>query len=219
MTVIRLFCAVVLFAGTLAAQPVAVMPCDSLMEDRASADGWVDREEGESEYPGELKDPATGMTVSWGFDDSLLYLAVETRGKGWFGIGFGAPGMDESNMLVGFYTDDSVGLYNLVGKGNTHTVAGHADSLGLEWDIDFDDETGITAFEVCYPLTWRGAGAPAAFAGNEVLAGSAIPGLAPGDMFDLILAQNTNTPSLMTKHTHRSVLKFRLEGVPAPPGE
>ncbi len=206
--------AIALLAGTAPAEQ-PVVPYDSLMDDRVSIDGWVDREDGEFEYPAELKNPATGMTVSWGFDDSLIYVALETRGRGWFGVGFGTAGMDESNMLVGYYTEDSVDLYNLVGRDHGHAVAGHADSLALDWDIDFDDETGVAAIEFSYPLTWRGEGAPPALAENSVLKESAIPGLAAGDVFDLILAQNTKSISLRERHSHRATLKFQLAEAPA----
>jgi hypothetical protein len=194
--------------GLALAQELPVLPYDSLMEDRVSVDGWVEREDGEFEYPAEVKNPATGMTVSWGFDDSVLYIAVETRGKGWFGFGLGAPVMNESNMLVGFYTDDSVELYNLVGAGHGHQVAGHADSLALDWDIDFDDETGVRCLEVAYPLRWSGDGAPGG--DNAVLKKAAIPELVPGDIYDLILAQNTKSVSLDERHTHRATVKFRM---------
>ena len=70
------------FALTAVAADMPVMPYDSLMEDRVSADGWVEREE-EFEYPAEFKNPATGLTVSWGFDDRNMYVALETKGKGW----------------------------------------------------------------------------------------------------------------------------------------
>jgi hypothetical protein len=119
-------------------------------------------------------------------------------------------------MLVGYYTEDSVDLYDLVGRGHGHAVAGHADTLALDWEIDFDDETGVTAIEFAYPLTWRGDGAPAALAANAVLKESAIPGLAAGDVFDLILAQNTKAISLRERHSHRATLKFQLGEMPAP---
>ncbi len=209
MKTARIVFGLVLLAGLALAQEIPVMPYDSLMEDRVSADGCVERED-EYEYPAELKNPATGITVSWGFDDSLMYLALETRGKGWFGIGFGSPVMNESNMIIGFYTDDSAEVYNMVGKEHSHTPPIHVDSLLLDWDIDFDDETGVTAFEVIYPLKWHGEGAPETFAPAEFLKEAAIPGLAPGDLFDLILAQNTKSVSFMAKHTHRAGLKFKL---------
>jgi hypothetical protein len=198
----------VLGLGMAAAQEMPVLPYDSLMEDRVSVDGWVEREDGELEYPAEIKNPATGMTISWGFDDSLLYVAVETRGKGWFGFGLGSPTMSESNMLIGYYTDDSAEVYNLVGVGYGHEVAGHADLMTPDWEVDFDDETGIRCMEVAYPLRWSGEGTPGS--DNAVLKKAAIPGLEPGDVYDLVLAQNTKTVSLAERHTHRASVKFRM---------
>lgn len=220
-----LFVAAVL-CGLCLAQEIPVVPYDSLMEDRVSVDGYVDREE--NEYPAQLKSPATGLTVSWGFDDSMVYIALETRGRGWMAIGFchrmtgssdslGAPGMDEANIIAGFCTDDSAEVYNVVGKDHAHEVAGHADSFDLEWEVDYDDETRVTTLEFAYPLKWQGEGAPAAFAGNEALKHAAIPGLEPGDTYDLILAQNTKSVSLRDKHTHRTRLKFRLAENPRRP--
>jgi|GEM_PF-559277 len=202
-----------LLASFSLAQEMPVMPYDSLMDDRVSVDGEVDRED--NEYPAEFEDPGTGITISWGFDDSLIYLALETEAKGWFGIGFGAPKMNESNMVIGFYTDDSTAVYNVVGKDYGYTVAAEADSLFPDWDIDFDDETGVTTLEFTYPLKWSGEDAPEIFAQNEVLKGTAIPGLEPGDIFDLILAQNTKTISLKTKPTQHGQLKFKMAGIPA----
>jgi len=201
-----------LLAGTAVAQDPAVVPYDSLMEDRVSIDGWVDREE--DEYPGYVKNPATGLTVSWGHDDSVIYVAVETRGRGWMSVGFGGENMDGANMLLGFYSDDSAEAYNLVGKGYGHVLAAHLDSLDVDWDIDFDDETGVSCLELSYPLTWRGEGAPETFVDNEGLKTAAIPGLVPGQTYQLILAQNTKTISTKVKHTHRSEVKFQLQKPP-----
>jgi hypothetical protein len=199
-------------AAVALGQQIPVIPYDSLMSDLVSVDGYVDREDGE--YPAEFPVKAAGLTVSWGFDNELIYLALETKGKGWMAIGFGAPGMDESNMLFAYNTDDSAGMYNLVGSGFTHKVVGDGDSLDLDWDIDFDDETGVTTFEVAYPLTWRGDSLAGPFGKNPVLAATAIPGLVPGDVFDVVLAQNTKSVSLGAKHTHRTKFKVQLAARP-----
>jgi hypothetical protein len=45
-------------------------------------------------------------------------------------------------------------------------------------------------------------------------AGLAIPGLEPGDTYDIILAQNTKTVSLDAKPTQQSVLKVKLADNP-----
>jgi hypothetical protein len=203
---------VTLLAGTAMAQEPAVVPFDSLMDDRVSIDGYVDRED--NEYPGYLKNPATGLTVSWGHDDSTIYVAVETRGRGWMSVGFGGEEMDGANILMGFYSDDSAEAYNLVGKGRGHVLAAHLDSLDVDWDIDFDDETGVTCFEFAYPLTWRGEGAPETFVDNEGLKNAAISGLVPGETCQLILAQNTKTISTQVKHTHRSEVQFQVQKPP-----
>jgi len=189
------------------AQPVPLLPYDPSIDDRVSVDGFVDLEE--NEYPGFFVDKASGLTVHWGCDDSLLYVALETRAKGWLAIGFGSAKMHESNMLIGFYTDDSAEVYNHVGASYTHGPTQAKDSSGVdwEWDIDFDDETGVTTLEFAYPLKF------------PAYPGLAIPGLEPDDTYDLILAQNTKSISLAARHTHKSVLKFRMAPRPAPPAE
>ncbi len=197
-----------LFATMLGlAQPVPLMPYDPSMDDRVSVDGFVDQEE--NEYPGFFVDKASGLTVHWGYDDSLLYVALETKGKGWFAIGFGSAKMHESNMIIGFYTDDSAEVYNHVGANYTHgpVLAKDSAEVDWEWDIDFDDETGVTTMEFTYPLRFPS------------YPGLAIPGLEPDDTYDLILAQNTKSISFATKHTNKSVLKFRTAPKPAPPSE
>jgi len=188
-----------------------VMPYGPDLDDIVFTDGYVDRDEGEREYPHEFFDRATGMTVSWGYDDSLFYVALETRGKGWFGIGFGSATMDGANMVIGFDTDDTTEAFCLVGRGHSSQVVAPADELLPDWDIDFDDETGVTTLEFAYPLRWRGKGAPVEFAAYEdAFRHAAVDGLEPGDIYDMILAQNTRTPSLDAKHTHLSSFKFKM---------
>jgi len=209
---VRIVACLVVLLGLGAGQQIPVIPYDSLMSDRVSIDGYVDREDGE--YPGEYVAKAAGLTASWGFDDNFIYLALETKGKGWLAIGFGAPAMDEANMLFAFNNDDSSNMYNLVGSGFTHKVVADGDSLDLEWDIDFDDETGVTAFEVAYPLTWRGDSLTGVLARSPVLAATAIPGLVPGDVYDFIIAQNTKSVSFAARHTHRTKFKAQLAALP-----
>jgi hypothetical protein len=173
-----------------------VVPYDSLMDDRVSIDGSVDTEE--NEYPASFTNPATGITVHWGFDDSNLYVALTSRGQGWLAIGFGSPRMHESNMVIGFYTEDSSGVVNHVGQEYVHADAPDSSALLEECDIDYDEDTGLLALEFMYPLKWSG------------LTGAAISGLEPNDTYDMILARNARSPSLAQKHGQRAQLKFRL---------
>ena len=194
-------------AGAALAQQTVLMPYDSLMGDRVSVDGYVDVEEGE--YPGFFVDKASGLTVHWGFDDSLFYVAIETKSKGWMAIGFGSAKMHESNMFIGFYNDDSAEVYNHIGANYAHAAAVENDSNPLDWEceIDFDDETGVTTMEFAYPLAFPSA------------KGVAIPGLVAGDTYDMILAQNTKSISLAAKHTNKSALKFRMAPSTRPKAE
>lgn len=183
--------------------PVPFMPYDSLMDERVVVDGYVDIED--DEYPASFANAATGITVHWGFDDSLMYVALTGKGKGWMAIGFGSARMNGANLIIGYYADDSAEVVNHVGTGWTHRVV--PDSVGLleDGDVDFDDETGTMAVEFIYPLRWTG------------LKGTAVAGLEPGGTYDLILARNAKTVSMAQKHGQKAALKFRL--APLPPKE
>jgi len=172
------------------------VPYDPALDEWVSIDGYVDVEE--NEYPGSFRDPVTGITVYWGCDDSLIYLALEAKGKGWLAIGFGSPVMNGANMLIGYYTDDSAVVVNHVGKGKMHaTVKGTAELL-VDWDVDYDEETNTTTMEFIYPLNWEG------------LTGTAITGITHGGTYDLILARNAKSVSFAAKHGQKSSYRFHL---------
>jgi hypothetical protein len=183
------------------AQPV--IPYDSLMDARVGIDGVIDNEEGR-EYPATYSDKASGLTANWGFDDSLVYVGLVTKGRGWLAIGFGSPTMNESNMIIGYYTEDSTEVTNQVGGNHVHAGSPQSDSAIREAEIDYDEETGVTTMEFSYPLRF-----PAG-------AALAVPGLAPGGTYDIILAQNTKSVSLNAKHTNLSALKVKLADKPQP---
>ena len=183
------------------AQPV--IPYDSLMDTRVGIEGFIDNEDGR-EYPATYADKASGLTVHWGFDDSLIYVGLETRGRGWLAIGFGSAKMNESNMIIGYYTDDSIEGMNQIGAGHAHARSPQSDTAIREAEIDFDEETGVTTMEFVYPLQFPTGGA------------LAIPALVPGETYDIILSQNTKTVSLNAKHTNVSALKVKLADKPQP---
>lgn len=194
-------------AGLVVAQPkeIPVMPYDSLMSDRVSVDGMIEEtEEGEEpEYPATFADKRTGLKVHWGFDDEFIYVALETRSKGWMAIGFGSPKMDGSNIMLGYYTEDSAEVFNEVGTNYTHATAPGSDSLFEEWEIDHDEDVGSTVMEFIYPLEF------------PKLAGLAIPGMVAGDTYDMILATNSRSFNRDAAHSQRSALKFRMAEKPA----
>jgi len=183
------------------AQPV--IPYDSLMDVRVGIDGVIDNEDGR-EYPATYSDKASGLTANWGFDDSLIYVGLVTKGRGWLAIGFGSPAMNESNMIIGYYTEDSTEVMNHVGAKHVHAGSPQSDSAIREAEIDQDEETGVTTMEFTYPLH---------FPAGATLA---VPGLAPGGTYDVILAQNTKSVSLNAKHTNLSALKVKLADRPQP---
>ena len=185
---------VLLLAALAIGQPV--IPYDSAMDSRVSVDGYIDHEE--QEYPASYADKAAGLTCYWGFDDSLIYVGIETKGRGWMAIGFGSPKMHEANIIIGYYTDDSTEVTNQTGTNWTHVNSAHSDSAIREAEIEFDDETGVTTMEFIYPLQF------------PPVKGLAVPGLTPGDTYDVILAQNTKSFSFNAKHTNKSVLKVQF---------
>jgi len=193
--------ALLLGAALALASAQTVIPYDSLMDTRVGIDGYIDNEDGR-EYPATYADKAAGLTVHWGFD--VIYVGLETKGRGWLAIGFGSAKMNESNMLIGYYTDDSTEVVNRVGAGHAHARSPQSDTVIREAEIDFDDETGVTTMEFVYPLQ---------FPTGEALA---IPELAPGGNYDVILAQNTRSVSLNAKHTNMSALKVKLADRPQP---
>ena len=195
--------ALLLGAALALASAQPVIPYDSLMDTRVGIDGVIDNEDGR-EYPATYKDKASGLTVHWGFDDSLIYVGLETKGRGWLAVGFGSPQMNGSNMMIGYYTDDSTEVMNQVGGNHTHVRSPQSDSAIREAEIDFDEETGVTTMEFIYPLQ---------FPAGETLA---VPGLAPGGTYDVVLAQNTKSVSLSAKHTNFSTLKVKLADKPRP---
>jgi hypothetical protein len=197
--------AVLALASAAPAGPPAqpVIPYDSLMDTRVGIDGVIDNEEG-PEYPATYSDKAAGLTVNWGFDDSLIYVGLTTKGRGWLAIGFGSPTMNESNMIIGYYTEDSTEVMNVVGARHVHAGSPQPDSAIQEAEIDYDEETGVTTMEFIYPLHF------------PTGAALAIPGLAPGGTYDVILAQNTKSVSLNAKHTNLSALKVKLAEKPQP---
>ena len=195
--------ALLLGAALALASAQPVIPYDSLIDTRVGIDGVIDNEEGR-EYPATYSDKASGLTANWGFDDSLMYVGLVTKGRGWLAIGFGSPAMNESNMMIGYYTEDSTEVMNQVGVNNTHARSPQSDSAIQEAEIDRDEETGVTTMEFTYPLQ---------FPAGEALA---VPGLAPGGTYDVILAQNTKSVSFNAKHTNFSALKVKLADKPQP---
>jgi len=180
-----------------------VVPFDSLMDYRVSVDGYIDIEE--EEYPASFQDPVTGITVHWGHDDSLIYVGMEARGKGWLAIGFGSPAMNGSNMIIGYYSDESAAVVNHVGVGKMHRSVKGNDSLIQDWEIDYDDETNTLVMEFIYPLHWPG------------LNGTTVDGLFPEKTYDLILARNSRSNSIAAKHAQRSRRVFIIAPKPIPP--
>jgi hypothetical protein len=132
----------------------------------------------------------------------MIFVGLETRGRGWMAVGFGSEKMHESNMIIGYYTDDSIVVANHIGANYTHANSPKSDSAIVEAEVEFDDETGVTTMEFAYPLAF------------PYVKGLAVAGLAAGDTTSIILAQNTKTVALNAKHTNKNVLRVRLAEKP-----
>ncbi len=182
-------------------EKLAVIPYDATMEDWVSVDGFVDDDEDYPEYPARFVDPVTGITLYWGYDDSLLYVAMQAKGTGWMALGLGSAVMDGVNIFIGYYTDDSVALANHIGSGYKHQPVKGVELLE-EWEVDYDDETNTTTIEFVYPLDWTG------------LKGTKVSGLVPGQTYDFILARNPRSASFIAKHSQRSTGKLMLQPEP-----
>lgn len=196
----KVFLALFLGFSVYAQQKIDTLnvPFDSLMDYRVCIDGYIDTED--NEYPASFRDPTTGITVYWGHDDSVIYVGMEVKGKGWMAIGLGSPVMEGSNMIIGYYSDESSMVVNHIGAAKMHRSV--SDSLLEDWEVDYDDETNTTVMEFLYPLRW------------PKLRGTAISGLFPGKTYDLILARNPKTTSLSAKHTQKSRRVFIIEPNP-----
>ena len=95
----KLFALLLGAALTLAsAQPV--IPYDSLMDTRVGIDGVIDNDDGR-EYPATYADKASGLTANWGFDDSLIYVGLVTKGRGWLALGRSRHARGEGRCVHG----------------------------------------------------------------------------------------------------------------------
>ncbi|MGQ9677915.1 MAG: DOMON domain-containing protein [bacterium] len=190
----------VVFAQKPEGKTNQVIPYDGALSEVVWVDGTVDADE--QEFTGTLTDQVTGITINWLYSDSLLYIALSSKGTGWMAIGFGSPKMDKSNIIIGYYTDDSTNLENHIGSGWSHKPANI--DLIEDWEIDYDDETDTMVIEFTYPLKWTG------------LNGTAISELIPGQSYNLILARNSKSSSLAAKHAQKASYTFTLAPKPEP---
>lgn len=137
--------------GTSNASPEAVtMPYEP--DPKVVVDGIVSIDE----YVDSYFEMITGIYVNWEHNGTHMYIAVESPGTGWVGIGFGVinTGMDGANMIIG-YVDDSTGALVLEDVwGIKYT---HSNDTFLGGSRDFVAEAGSqsngkTVIEFVFPL-------------------------------------------------------------------
>jgi hypothetical protein len=62
----------------------------------------VDGRVAAGEYAATFTDVKTGLKVSWQADEQTMHVAIESGGRGWIAMGFGARGMRNTSMVLGF---------------------------------------------------------------------------------------------------------------------
>jgi hypothetical protein len=62
----------------------------------------IDGTVAQGEYAACFTDSATGIVVSWQADSANLCCALQSPGKGWLAIGFGADGMSGADMAIAY---------------------------------------------------------------------------------------------------------------------
>lgn len=75
------------------------------------------------EYGGSFLDPATGMSVNWEHNGTVLKVGLVMRCLGWLSLGIGSQGtrMDGSNMIIGYVDKSGVtSVVDEVGVGRQH---------------------------------------------------------------------------------------------------
>ncbi len=107
------------------------------------------------EYGGAFQDPATGMSIHWEHNGTVLRVGMGMQCQGWLSVGFGPVGtkMDGSNMIIGYVNAaglssvlDEVGVarqhYPDTERGGTNDVLAYA---GVQ-------ASGNTTIEFEFPL-------------------------------------------------------------------
>jgi hypothetical protein len=68
----------------------------------AGAKPSIDGRVAAGEYATTFTDAKTGIRVSWQADTQNVYVALESAMKGWVAMGFGARGMRNASLVIGF---------------------------------------------------------------------------------------------------------------------
>ncbi len=132
------------------------------------------------------------------YDEQYIYVYLEAEGEGWVSAGFNqdAPGKDGANLVIGFLTDGGTPAFSdEFGEGNIHF---EADDAAVN-QFYFSRSAGLSIFEFSYPLV---------FPAGE---GYNIEEIAPGEIYSLLVAVNTETDDIEIIHTDMELVFFQVQ--------
>ncbi len=160
------------------------------------------RSEGPVSIDGSNADyPAAGFQVMdadiyLAYDDSNLYVYLETEGEGWVAVGFNTMGggMDGANMIIGYLDNGTAAIRDDVGKGRSHSEA----SSSMVNEFFFAQDNGRVIMEFSYPLN---------FQDGE---GYNLGGLETGETYSLIFAAHSSSNNV-SQHNRRGSVNFTIE--------
>ena len=168
-----------------------------VVHDTAFTDiGWPPKADGTIEpleYNSMLEDQATGMTVHWEHDGSLLYVGLTAPGTGWLSIGFEPERMMQgANIIIAAIVDGELLIEDHYGNAPTSHRADEVDHIIQATGREIDGESIL---EFAIPLD----------SGDNQDAP-----LLPGREIAIILAYHRSNDRLTSRHTARSTASLRL---------
>lgn len=130
------------------------------------------------------------------YDDSNIYVYLETEGEGWVAVGFNTRGggMGGANMIIGYLDNGAPAIRDDVGQARSHSEV----STSMVNEYYFTQENGRVIMEFSYPLNFQD--------GEGYNLGS----LEPGETYSLIFAAHSSSNDV-NQHNRRGSLNFTVE--------
>ncbi len=145
------------------------------------------------EYDGMLDDPATGMSVYWEHDATMLYVALTAPGTGWLSIGFEPERMMQgANIVIGAITDETLSIEDHYGNAPTSHRKDDVDHIVQAAGREIDGESIL---EFAIPLDSKDSQDKTLLPGREIV---------------VILAYHSSSDRLTSRHTARSTVSLAL---------
>ncbi len=155
----------------------------------------IDGTIGESEYRNSMTDSATGMSVSWQNDGSILYVGLVAPGTGWLSIGFEPERqMQGADIIIGAVSGDQLVIEDHYGNAPT---SHRKDTVDHIIQAAGSESNGETILEFAIPLD----------SGD-----SQDKTLVAGSRITIILAYHASNDRLTARHTERSATSITLDG-------